>query len=284
MVVMAGGNVVAIRYISCDGCELGPFWAASTRFLLAALIFSTMAVVTRRRLPRGRALTGAVLYGALTFGGGFGLGYWGLVHAPAGLGSVLLATLPLLTFLFALAHRQERFRWEALTGAMLAIGGTAVIFRDGLDQGIPTTSLLALLGAAICFAEGLIVVKVFPPVHPAARNAIGMAAGSVILLGITVARGETFLVPNEAPTWAAQVYLVVFGSIGVFGLYLFLLQRWTASAVSYEGVLIPVVAILLAAWLQDEHITGAFVIGASLVLIGVYFGALRGASAKVNDA
>ena len=61
----------------------------------------------------------------------------------------------------------------------------------------------------------------------------------------------------------------------VFTLYVFVMRRWTASAVSNEGVLIPLVAIVLAWWLQDERITWAFAAGSILVLIGVYVGALR---------
>jgi len=46
-VTLAGGNVIAVRYISCEGCELDPFWAAATRFLLASLIFVVIATGTR---------------------------------------------------------------------------------------------------------------------------------------------------------------------------------------------------------------------------------------------
>ena len=42
-----------------------------------------------------------------------------------------------------------------------------------------------------------------------------------------------------------------------------------------RGVLIPLVAIVLAWWLQDERITWAFAAGSVLVLMGVYLGALR---------
>jgi drug/metabolite transporter (DMT)-like permease len=82
-------------------------------------------------------------------------------------------------------------------------------------------------------------------------------------------------VPELVKTRFAQVYLVIFGSVLAFTLYVFVLRRWTASAVSYEGVLIPIVAILLASWLQDEEITWTFAAGSVLVLIGVYVGALR---------
>ena len=87
--------------------------------------------------------------------------------------------------------------------------------------------------------------------------------------------GETLGLPESGLTWFAQAYLVLIGSAVGFTLYVFVLNRWTASAVSYEGVLIPLVAIVLAWWLQDEHLTWAFAGGAILVLIGVYVGALR---------
>jgi drug/metabolite transporter (DMT)-like permease len=279
-VTLAGGNVVAIRYISCETCELEPFWAAGTRFTTAALILVATATALNADLPRGRALVGAALYGVLGFAAPFGFAYWGLQRASAGFGAVLLATIPLLTLLFALAHRQERFRWEGLMGGLLALAGMVVIFREGVGAGVPLTSLVAFLASAACFAETNIVVKAFPRVHPAAMNAIGLGVGGIVLLLLSFVVGEAHVVPELARTWVAQVYLVLLGSVGVFSLYVFVIHRWTASAVSYEGVLIPLVAILLAAWLQDERLTWSFAGGSTLVLLGVYVGALRGSTAE----
>lgn len=275
LVTIAGGNAVAIRAVSCQGCELDPFWSAATRFLLAGGIFVIVARVLRAAVPRGRALVGALLYGALQFGVGFGLIYWGLVRAPAGLGQVLLACVPLLTFGLALVHRQERFRWDGLVGAALAVGGIAVVFGSGVDSGVPLTSMLAILAGALCWAEALIVVKGSPPVHPAVMNAIGMVVGAAILLALTAVFDEAYVLPRTGPTWGAQAYLVLAGSVGVFWLHIFVLHRWTASATSYQLVLIPLVTVVLSAWLQDERITWSFAAGSILVLGGVYFGALR---------
>jgi drug/metabolite transporter (DMT)-like permease len=68
---------------------------------------------------------------------------------------------------------------------------------------------------------------------------------------------------------------VIAGSVGVFWLFVFVLHGWTASAASYQLVLIPLVTVVLSAWLQDERITSTFAVGSILVLIGVYFGAIR---------
>jgi drug/metabolite transporter (DMT)-like permease len=233
-------------------------------------------VMTRRAgLPHGRALLGAVVYGTLTFGASFASIYRGLVRVPAGLAATLLATAPLLTFVLALVQRQERFRWDGLLGGVIAMVGVAMIFWAGADVGVPVASLLAILAGTVCLSEAGIVVKAFPPSHPAVMNGMGMALGGVILLALSAVFGEAHIVPSEEQTWLAQAYLVTLGSVGVFALYLFVLRGWTASAVSYQFVLMPVVTVLLSAWLQDERITWAFAAGAILVLIGIYYGALR---------
>ena len=275
LVVLAGGNAVSIRYSSCETCELEPFWAGGLRFLITAGLFAAIARVLRLAYPRGRALLSAVAYGALQFGAGFGFIYWGFSRAPAGLGQVLLACVPLLTFLLALAHRQERFRWEGLAGATLAIGGIALVFNSGLDAGVPLRSMLAILAGAVCWAEAFIVVKGAPQLHPAVMNTISMGVGAAILLILTLLFDDSHAVPRQASTWTALAYLVTAGSIGVFALYLIVLRHWTASQASYQLVLIPLVTIVLSAWLQDERITWSFAGGSVLVLAGVYFGALR---------
>jgi drug/metabolite transporter (DMT)-like permease len=274
-VTIAGGNAPAIRYVSCETCELDPLWSAATRFLLASAIFAVVVRGLRIELPHGRAFLGAVLFGILQFGAGFGLIYWGLVRAPAGLGQVLLACVPLLTFGLAIAHRQEPFRWAGLVGASLAVGGIAVVFGSGLDADVPLTSMLAILTGALCWAGALIVVKGFPPVHPAAMNAVAMAVGALLLLVLSASFDETFTIPNSASTWVAQAYLVIAGSIGVFWLFVVVLRGWTASAASYQMVLIPIVTVAISAALQDERITPEFAAGSFLVLVGVYVGALR---------
>jgi drug/metabolite transporter (DMT)-like permease len=229
----------------------------------------------RLALPRGRALTGALLYGALNFGASFAFLYYGLVRVHAGLGQTLLALVPLATLLLAVLQRQERFRVAAGVGSLLALGGVALMSRAPLQEGVPLLSLLALLGGAMCFAQAAVLVRRFPPVHPVTMNAVGMAAAAALLLAGSLVAGEARVLPERSATWAAIGYLVVVGSVLVFVLYLIVLRHWTASRAAYTFVLIPIVTVALSAWLDDEPVRAGLVIGGLLVLAGVYVGALR---------
>jgi drug/metabolite transporter (DMT)-like permease len=276
MSILAGGNAVAIRF---SNRELDPLWGASVRFALAAALLLTAMAALRLVVPRGRALVGAVVYGALTFGAAFALAYYALVEIHAGFGQTLLALVPLATLLLAVAQRQERLRAAALGGALIALVGVAVMSQAPLRDSLPLLSLLAALGAALCFAEGAILVRWFPPVHPVTINAIGMATGAVLLAVGSVLLGETISLPERAETWAAIGYLVAVGSVVVFVLYVVVLRYWAASRAAYEFVLIPVVTLALSAWLDDEPVGLGLVLGGLLVLAGVYVGALRTAEA-----
>jgi drug/metabolite transporter (DMT)-like permease len=102
-----------------------------------------------------------------------------------------------------------------------------------------------------------------------------MAAGVAVLIVASLLAGEHIALPQRMTTWLAIAYLVPFGSIAVFVLYIVLLQRWEASRAVYVDVVIPFVTVLLAVWLLDEQITSALVLGGLLILAGVYIGALH---------
>lgn len=270
--LLAGGNAVSVRF---SNRELAPLWGAGIRFLVAGLLLLGLMAVLGLPLPLGRALHGALLFGLLNFGAAFALTYHGLVHLHAGFSQLLLALVPLMALLLAVVQGQERLRMASLGGALLALGGIALMSRAPLGESIPLGSLLAILGSALCFAEAAVMVRRFPPVHPVTLNAVGMLAGGGVLLLASFVWGEAHVLPHRPETWAALGYLVLAGSILVFVLYVVVLQQWTASRAAYVFVLIPVVTLVLSAWLDDEPLGSRLLVGGLLVLAGVYVGALR---------
>ena len=273
--VLAGGNAVGVRF---SNRELDPLWGAGLRFTLAALLLGSVTAVMRLELPRGRALAGAIVFGALMFGASFGLAYYALVQIHAGLGQTLLALVPLATLLLAVVQRQERLRAAAVTGTLLSVVGIGLISGLSERESVPLLSLLAMLGAVFCFAQATVLVRHFPPVNPVTLNAVAMGTGAVVLIALSLLVGEDIAAPERAATWLALAYMVVIGSGVVFVLYVVVIRLWSASRAAYGFVVTPVVTVLLSAWLDDEPITLALVVGGVLVLAGVYIGALRQAA------
>ncbi|MFJ6939607.1 DMT family transporter [Streptomyces sp. NPDC101132] len=271
--LLGGGNAVGVRF---SNRELEPLWGAALRFGAAALVLLAAMAVMRLGFPRGRALAGAALFGALNFGVTFALAYYALVHIHAGLGQTILALVPLVTLLLAVVQRQERFRVAAGVGTVLAAVGVAVISRAPLQASVPVLSLLAVFGAVLSFAEAAVLVNRVPRVHPVTMNAVGMSAGALLLFAGSLAADENRVLPERAATWWAIAYMVVAGSVLTFVCYLVVIDRWGPSRAAYVFVVIPPVTILASAWLDDEPLSASLLLGTPLILLGVYLGALRG--------
>ena len=270
-ILFAGNNAIAVRF---SNVELPPFFGAAMRFAAAALILFLVVIILRLPLPRGRGISGAVIFGVLGAGLNVALLYWALGHVQPGIAMVVLALVPLLTFLFACAHRQEVFRLKALLGGLLALFGTGVVFWDQLNANVPILPLLAVVGAAVCFAESTVLIKSYPQAHPITTNAIAFATGSGLLFVLSALWNETPTLPTLPATWLALFYLIIFGSVATFVLSLYVVKHWTASASSYQFVLIPFITIPVSAFLVKESISIAFLIGGIFVLAGGYIGGI----------
>lgn len=270
-IVIGGGNAVGVRLTVL---ELDPFWGAAVRFAAAGLIFLAAMLIMRPSIGSRGSVVGALLYGVVSFAASYAFLYWGFQETPAGTGQVLIAIVPLATFVLAIAHGLERFRWRGLIGAVIALVGVAVVFADQITANVQLLSLLAVLAGAICIAEAAVIVKLTPRSHPIVTNAIGMLVGAALLAVLSLLAGERWVAPEQSRTWAAVIFLVFGGSVVVFWLYVFVLRRWTASAVSYTFLLLPLVTIVYGAIFAEETITLGFVLGGAIIVAGVWIGAL----------
>ena len=269
LILLGGSNAVAVRF---SNFELPPFWGAALRFSTAALIFWVIVAIRRMPLPRGKTLVGLVIYGTLTVGVSYAFLYWALVYVTASLTMVVGTLVPLFTFFLAWAHGQEKFRWRGLFGSLVAFAGILIGVSGELGSSVPLLPLLALLAGGIALSEGTVLIKSYPKSDPVMVNAVSLTVGAAILFVISLVVGEARSLPAESATWLAYSYLVLGGTVMLFYLYLYVLQRWTASATSYSFLLFPVWTILLASWLADEVLSPSFLLGGAFVLFGVWLG------------
>ena len=274
-VTLGGGNFLAVRF---SNRELAPFWGAGLRFAVAALLFVGIAAALRLRWPRGSQFGLTVAYGALGFALFYALMYWALVRVTAGMATVVMAIAPLATLLLAAAQGLERLRARNVVGALLALGGIGWMTIASQDVAVPPAAVAAMVGAALAVAQSIILGKRLSGNHPAVTNAVGMATGAILLLALSAFAGERWVLPRQPDAVWAVVYLVTLGSVGLFVLVLLVVRRWTASSTSYMFVLFPVVTLALGAWIADEPVTVHAIVGAGLVMSGVWFGALSPAA------
>ncbi|CAN5410211.1 MAG: DMT family transporter [Acidimicrobiia bacterium] len=280
-VILGGANFLAVRF---SNRELPPLWGAGLRFSLAAVLFVVIALSLRLVWPRGRELVLTVIYGLLAFALFYALMYWALVRVTAGVATVVMAVVPLVTLLLAAGQRLERLSGRAVAGSLLALTGLVWMALGSTEVVLPLTPLLAMLAAAICVGQSVIIGKRVSGNHPAMTNAVALVTGATALLLMSVVAREQWALPRQTEVVWSLVYLVTLGSVGLFVLVLLVVRRWTASATSYMFVLFPVVTMVLGAWLADESVTVHGAIGAAAVCAGVWFGAVSPAARRSATA
>jgi drug/metabolite transporter (DMT)-like permease len=274
-VLIAGAVSVAIRLGSF---ELPPFWAASLRYAMAVPIFAALAIALRIPFPRGASLLGALLF-SLTFLVSTALLYVGVSGSSASIGAIFFAVTPLVTLALAAVIGLERFTFRGVTGALIAAAGMVVVVSDQLRAAVPVPALLALGGAMIFSAVTAVVIKRLPPGHPITANAVGGLFVLPILLALSFMANESWALPSRPETWVALLFLVVFGTVLLFPLALFIIGRWTASGYSYTNLFKPLAGVALAAVILSEPIRLTFLLGGALILVGVWVGAFSASPA-----
>lgn len=270
-VLIGGANYIAVKF---SNEELEPLFGAALRFALAGILLFAICGIWRYPLPRGRALVGAAIYGLLGFGVSYALLYYAIVGLGAGPTAVIIGAAPLATLLLAVLHRQETLSVRGVIGGVLALVGIGILSLGSLRADLEASYVIAALIAVMSIAESSVVIKGFPKVHPMSTNAVAMSVGAVLLVIASLIFNQTWALPSSARVWGAVVYLVVVGSVALFWLFLYVIERWTASATVYAITLMPVGAVILGALFADEPITVELVIGGALVLGAVYVGAL----------
>src|SRR5437870_13106648 len=203
---IGGANLVTVR-LSDRG--LAPLYGAGLRYVGAAVLLCIFLVVRHIAPPTREQLKGTLLYGALGFGASYAFAYLALVSLPSGVAAVVMGSVPLITLLLAVAHGVERFRLRGLVGATIAIAGIIILVGAPTKAHIPVGSLFLMLGAAFSASESGIVLKKYPTGHPMATNALAMAVGGILLLGLSLVSGEHWSLPAGPATWPGLPYLAL---------------------------------------------------------------------------
>lgn len=245
------------------------------RFTLAAALLAAWCAATGRSLAfTARDHLWIAAQGASMFGLGYVFIYHSEQYIASGPLAVLFATIVFTNIAGARIFFGDRVTARAIIGAVLGVGGVALLFLPEL------ASMRASTGTAKGVAYGLASVLLATGGNlVAVRNdraglpllpvvAWGMGYGAAIAAATVALSGAAWTFDPRAGYVASLLYLAVFGSIVAFGAYLTLVARVGAGRASYVGVAIPVVAMSVSTLFEGYRWTLPAVAGIALVAAG----------------
>ncbi|MFC4942774.1 DMT family transporter [Pseudonocardia sp. GCM10023141] len=252
--------------------ETTPLALTTWRLLIAAVLLTALAVLTRAPWPRGRRQwRDLVITGVLLQGVQFGAAYTAIsMGVPAGLAALVLCLCPVLVAVFAgpvLGERLGRLGWW---GSGLAVLGALVAGVDHLGSGGGGAGLGFLVLGLAGFAAGTLYQKrVGATMDLRTGTAVQMFAAAVVLAPLALLVGGGLAVSTSAAGIGSLAWLAVVNSVGGFVLLFVLLRRGTSSATSGLLYLVPPVTALLAVPVLGQPLEIQTVIGLLITLGGV---------------
>jgi drug/metabolite transporter (DMT)-like permease len=256
-VVLALGATLTLWASAFAGIRAGlhaysPGQLAVLRFLVASITLAVYAGVAHFRRPKLRDIPGLALSGiiGITFYN-LALNY-GETRVSAGAASLLIASTPIWTALFAAAALHERISPRAWMGVLVSFVGVALI-ASGEGEGIHLSpQALIILAAAITSAVYMVQQKHFLGRYSALEfTAYSIWSGTLCMLPFG---GGLFYVIRNAPLNAtvAIVYLGIFpGALAYVG-WAYVLSHGPAGRTTTLLYIIPVLAIGIAwIWLGE---------------------------------
>lgn len=271
-----GFNFVVIRW-GLD--ELTPMMLGGLRFLIIAVIgsffFARPKTPLKWILAYGLSLNFgqfAFLFTAMEFG------------MPAGLASLVLQSQAIFTLLFAAMFLKEYVRPYQLLSIGVAASGLVVIGLYGDDTAMTAIGFGITLAAASSWALGNIITKTISKKgYESNVNLIVWACWvppipfficAYIIDGSNVMWSNLILINWK--TIATLAYLSIIATIMGYGLWSYLMSRYSAGTVAPLTLGVPVVGLTSTAWILDEKIGPFQWAGIALVLAGLVMNTLGG--------
>ena len=256
--------------------DLPPISFVAIRFLVAVVVLVAVSIGRVRLLPVRRSDYPLLAFtGLLMFGLNYPLLFWGEKYVSSGLAAVLQATIPIFGMLFAhLLLPDEPMRWQRLAGALLALGGVALICGRLLDR----SGMLAFWGglgivfgaAGAAYSNVLLKRRAFE-LAPAMIAAWQMFFGIIPLIALGFAvDGNPVRFHWSAMAWFCLLYLAVIGSALTFLLLYWLLPRMTVTNLQTISLITPPGAVAFGWFLGGETLSLWSLLGAGFVLAGVW--------------
>jgi drug/metabolite transporter (DMT)-like permease len=241
------------------------FW----RFVVVSLILMPLLLRAMQRGLPARSLILQSVLGAFAMFGYLALGVKAIeLGVPVGTAALISALQPIATAALAgpiLREHVNRSQWIGLSlglaGVSLAVGGSlggASLWAYALSG----TSTLSLVIATI-------IAKALPDDTPLLPSlALQSFVSAVLFAPLALLDGE--ILPSLDPGFIGAVaWLILFSTIGGYGLYWLCLRRSTATRVGSLIYLTPPVTMIWGWLMFSEPITTPAIVGFVVCIVGV---------------
>jgi drug/metabolite transporter (DMT)-like permease len=251
------------RYAYAAGMDI--FTVLFLRFTISASIMTIILLLRKEPFPRGRILAQLIGMGALGYVGQSFTYLTAINYASAGLVALLLYLYPFFVMILSAIIFREHITRLKIIALILALVGTALTVDPAGGQLIG--ALLAVAAAAIYSVYIIVGTNVMKHVSSVQSSTVIFASAGAVYGILTAFNGPHFPTTNSG--WYTMIGVVLVATVIPVVTFLAGLERVGPTNAAMLSTLEPVVTVLLAAWLFQEHLNPIALLGGGLILIAV---------------
>lgn len=254
-----------------------PSWSVTWRFTIAAVGMAALALVRRESLRINMAgLKIAALIGITQFVLNFQFVYRAEHHLTSGIVAAFFALLAVPNSLLGWIFLKQPVSGNFLAGSAVAGSGIILLlfheYRMAPPEGQVLTGIALMAGALLSAS----IANVAQGTQAARQHKIVPLLAWGLLIGALMDCALALAIegPPQFDTRPGYIfgvlYLGLMGSVVTFPLYSRLLQRLGAGRAAYNGVLVPVIAMILSTVFEGYRWSVLAGAGSALAMIGLF--------------
>lgn len=275
-------------FIKTAVAEVSPLWIVAVRTIVGATVLLVILRLRGRTLPRdprvwGHLVVLAIIGNTVPWAGVA----WAQQFIPSGLTSVVNSLVPASTLAIAAGIGLERLTRHRIIGLVLAMTGTVIVVAGELGAPGGAAAILVVVIATTLYGASAVYTKRFvSDRHPPLVLATGQVlAAAVMILPVAWIVGPT-------PAWSTLSggvvgSLAALGALGTgmaFLLFYVLIARVGATNATMVTYVTPVIGLVAGWLLLDERFGGNVIIGAAVIIVGIWLAQRQVAPAHADAA
>lgn len=252
----------------------GPVSLIAVRVSIAALLLLPLMARERGWAQARAAMGPLVLVGALNTAIPFTLFAYAALTLPAGLSSVLNASVPLSGALVGLAWLGDRPRRMQVAGLAVGFVGVLVLAWPRLSSPADWRAVAAALTATVLYAVSAHLTRqTLGGVRPLVVAGGSMTAAALLLLPFTLVWPPAAM--PSAGAWLTALALGIASTAIAYVMYFRLIARSGPTVAMMVTYLVPVFGVSWGALFLGERLAVTALAGGALVLAGVALATIR---------
>jgi drug/metabolite transporter (DMT)-like permease len=260
-----GSTYLAIEF----GIEsFPPFRMGAVRFIIAGALLYALLRALGAPNPSMQEWRGAAIVGFLLPAVGHGTVCYVQQSISSSVAALSIATAPIWMAIISSIWGHKIILREWL-GIAVGFVGIVLLNTQGSLQGDATSALL-LVFAAASWSFGSVWGKHLSQPKGLMAPAIQMLVGGAVLLVWSALVGETWPAQISVKSWAALLFLIVFGSLVAYSAYQYLLKTVRPLVASSNTFVNPIVAFALGILFAGETVTSTEYAALAVILVGVF--------------